>query len=306
MDKILVTGAGYVGSVLVGQLLEKGYKVRAVDNFYKGNCDALIPYCSNENFEFTFGDVSSVSDVTKMTQGVDAVIHTAGIVGFPICQKHPGLSKLVNVIGTQNMVDQARHIPFIFTSTGSVYGKLSEVCTENSPTNPQSTYGEHKRIAEKIVLEYDNALVYRFSTGFGVSPSMRVNLLVNDLVFQAYSNRCITIFEADAQRSFINVKSMAESLIFGLENFYKLKYKIYNVGHPSSNWTKRQLAEYIKEKTGCLVNYAEIGKDLDSRNYSISFERINAEGWRDSRTIEDGIEELLRVCPLLQLRNPYS
>jgi nucleoside-diphosphate-sugar epimerase len=305
--RILVTGAGgFCGTNLCGYLLDMGYQVRAVDNFHKGHCDSLIPYSPNKNFEFMFGDITNKRDIDKMIEGVDGIIHLAAIVGFPACAKNPALSYAVNVIGTENLC-RAKHpdIPLIFSSTGSVYGKLNELCTENSDTNPLSEYGRNKLSAEFVTLNEPNTIVHRFATAFGVSGNMRVNLLINDLTYQAYANNSLVIFQADFKRTFIHVNDMCSSFIYSLQNYKKFKYRVYNVGSPANNWTKRQVADKIKEKTGCLVVFAEIGVDKDQRSYEVDYTRYLAEGWKPNYTIEQGIDELLKLSPLLQTRNPY-
>jgi nucleoside-diphosphate-sugar epimerase len=319
--KVLITGGGYVGSYLAGLILQDSdYEVRVIDNFHKGNCDAIIPYCANDRFEFMFGDITSKEDCQKMVKGVDAIIHTAALVGFPSCRKYPVLSKLINVIGTSNLVEsRPKDIPLFFTSTGSVYGALEEICTEESPTNPKSEYGQHKLWAEKILLEHDSTYIYRYATAFGVSPSMRVNLLINDLVFQAVTNKALVIFQADFARTFIHLKDMSRALKFGLDSIFfgvdkekvfskeiKLHHRLYNVGHPDNNWTKREVAEAIKRKTGCVTFYEDLMEDADLRNYSVNFDRLLNEGFDPKIKVEDGIDELIKCTPLIQINRNYQ
>ena len=183
--KILVTGGGgYVGNVLCRDLLNLGYNVRCLDNFHKGQCDALIGLVQDYNFEFMHGDVVNVNDVVKALDGVDGIIHLASIVGFPACAKQPSLATSVNIDGSLNILEHRNEsIPLIFASTGSVYGKVDGVCTEESPLRAVSLYGETKKAAEMEIRSAPNTISYRFATGFGVSPCMRVNLLVNDFVY---------------------------------------------------------------------------------------------------------------------------
>jgi nucleoside-diphosphate-sugar epimerase len=305
--RILVTGCGYVGSTLCASLLNLGYQVRGVDNFHKGNCDAVIPYCASDDFEFMYGDITNDKHVEKMLDGVDAIVHLAAIVGFPACAKNPALSHLVNVEGTKKLLKyKLDKTPLLFASTGSVYGKIEDVCTEDSPCNPQSEYGRQKLLAEQAVLEAPNTVAYRFATGFGVSPCMRVNLLVNDLTYQAYTNKSLVIFEADARRTFIHVQDMANAFAFGIQRFSSLKHRVYNVGNEANNWSKRKLAEFIKSKTDCLVVYGNVGKDLDQRDYEVSYNRIAAEGWQPHFSVEEGVQEILKVVPLIQIRHQYE
>lgn len=317
MEKVLVTGAGgYIGSCLCGQLLDEGYKVRAMDNFYKGQCDALIPYISNPNFEFVAGDVTNLEDVRKCVDGVGSVLHLAALVGFPRCVANKELAKLTNNAGTYNVAEVVkelnRHnsdpIKLIFSSTGSVYGRvLDNICTENTPMNPQSLYGETKVYGEKTIREQcSDALIYRFATAFGVGHTTRINLLINTLVYEAILNRCLTIFEADAYRTFIHVRDMARSFIFGIQNYWKMKYRIYNIGSDHMNSTKREIAESIREKTKCYITYADVMKDADCRDYKVSYEKIMDEGFTTTISIEQGIKELIDVTPLIRVRHNYD
>lgn len=308
MTTIAVTGAGgYVGNVLCKDLLDKGYKVIGIDNFHKGSCDTLLQVITHPNFEFKECDVCDVSRLTDALKKADAIIHLAAIVGFPACIKHPILAHEVNVNGTKNIIKAraSKTVKIINASTGSVYGKVEGICTEDSPLNTDTLYGISKKQAEEYVSQEENAVSLRFATGFGVSACMRVNLLVNDLVYQSMSNKCLTIFEADANRTFIHVRDMAKAFILSLEH-PKLSHKVYNVGDNSMNITKRGLAEMIKAKTGCFVTYADIGKDLDNRDYIVDYSKINAEGFQCSISIEEGVDELIKTSALLRMRNPYA
>lgn len=309
--KILVTGGGgYVGNVLCRDLLLRGYEVRCVDNFQKGQCDALIPLVENPKFEFVHGDVTDISQAQDVIKGVDGIIHLAAIVGFPACKAQPALSNAVNIKGTQNIIAMREwhneDIPLVFASTGSVYGKVEGICTEDSPLNAVSQYGLDKLKAEQLVSQSPNTVSFRFATGFGLSPCMRVNLLVNDFVYQAITNGILNIFQADFRRTFIHVRDMSRAFIFGLENHKKLKHKVYNAGADHLNWTKRELAEYVTSQTGAMVHYADIGSDADQRDYEVSYARLSEEGFKCKENMEDGIQELIKVTPLLQIRHQYS
>ena len=309
--KILVTGGGgYVGNVLCRHLLDKGYRVKCLDNFHKGQCDALIPLATNRHFEFEHGDITIAEQIKEAVLGCDAIIHLAAIVGFPACSSQPGLADAVNVQGTKNVIDArnsySSKMPLVYASTGSVYGKVEGICTEESPLNAVSQYGINKRIAEEMVSSEDNTVSFRFATGFGVSPCMRVNLLVNDFVYQALTNGILTIFQADFRRTFIHVQDMARAFTGGFEHSGYWKHKVYNCGANDLNWTKRELAEYIKEQTGCFVHYEEIGKDADQRDYEVSYSKLESEGFSCNVSMKEGIKDLIKVAPLLQIRHQYS
>ena len=309
--KILVTGGGgYVGNVLCRQLLDKGYQVKCLDNFNKGQCDGIIPLAINPNFEFVYGDVTVSAQINEAVKGCDAIIHLAAIVGFPDCAAQPALAEVVNVSGTMNVINARnlynKSIPLVYASTGSVYGKVEGVCTEESPLNAVSEYGLNKLVAEKMMREEENTVSFRFATGFGVSPSMRVNLLVNDFVYQAITNKILTIFQADFRRTFIHVRDMSKAFIMGFENMGNWSQKVYNCGANHLNWTKRELAEYVKEHTDCFVHYEEIGEDTDQRDYKVSYDSLEAEGFSCDVDMKTGIQELIKVAPILQIRHQYA
>ena len=308
MKTVLVTGGGgFVGNVLCRDLLSQGYKVRCVDNFHKTGTDPLMALIPNQNFEFMSGDVTNENSVKKMVEGVDGIVHLAAIVGFPDCKAQPALARVVNIGGTENLLKHRdENTPFVFASTGSIYGQVEGVCTEESPSNAVSLYGVTKRIAEEMVRDKPNTVSFRFATGFGVSPSLRVCLLVNDFVHQAMTNNCLTVFQADFRRTFIHVKDMSRAFIFGLENVAGMKHDVYNAGSNNLNWTKRELSEYISEQTGCIVSYAEIGEDLDQRDYEVDYSRLNDEGFQCIYNMKDGIKELIKAAPLIKIRHQYE
>ncbi len=306
--KILVTGgAGYVGSVLVPELLKKGYEVRVLDNLMYEQT-SLIPYFIEDNFEFTKGDVRDVETVEEALDGRDMIIHLAAIVGAPACKKYRKAAGAINYHGTVNM-DNARDDSqkLIYASTGSVYGALEEVCTEESPTNPLSIYGRTKLEAEKQVMQSGNVIAYRFATGFGLSPRLRLDLLLNDFVLSALKNRYLVIYDKDFKRTFIHVKDIVASYIFGIENFDRLKNEVYNVGSEKMNYTKEEIAKVLKEKVSFEIYYADEGiPDPDQRNYEVSYQKIRDKGFETKIFLEEGIEEIIKGSQVIYLRNPYS
>lgn len=309
--KLLITGAaGFVGSELCRLALKLGYEVRAVDNFFKGHCDSLTPLCSNPNFEFSFGDITNSEDVKKMVDGADAIINLAALVGFPICSRYPAQAWLTNYGGVESLLHfKEKRIPFIQASTGSQYGRVDGICTEESPQNTDTVYGLTKRTAEEISVFYDNTYSLRFATAFGLSHNMRVNLLINDLCVKAVNDRYLSIFEPEAKRTFIHVRDMAYSFLLILEGHLNntLNHKIYNIGHDSMNKSKREITEYIRDKTNCTVQYISGKSDPDKRDYEVSYSRfITDTGFKPTTTIDQGIDEMIKAVPTLSLNRYYQ
>jgi len=306
--KIAISGCGgYIGNALVRYLLWQGYSVKGMDNFHKGHCDALLGIIENPNFEFIYGDVTRQEDCDKLCRDADFVVNLAALVGFPACAKQPALAQVVNVEGTRNMIKAADDKPFVFTSTGSVYGVVKDICTEESPINTNTIYGKTKYEAEGIVRQAPNTVIYRYATAFGLSPNMRVNLLVNDFVNRALTEKVLVVFEADFKRTFIHISDFCRSIEFAIHNYSAMQeQKVFNCGSNDLNWTKRQLADYVAEKTGCYVHYADVGKDWDVRNYEVDYSKLNNLGFHCTRNMEDGINELIKATPLLRARNPYE
>jgi nucleoside-diphosphate-sugar epimerase len=306
MNVTIIGGAGYIGSVLVGKLLNDHHHVTVADNLYKGG-DGLLQYVNNPFFSFVPCDITKEIEVQKLLQReVSAIILLAGIVGLPECDKSHDLATAVNVNGWKNVV---KHKPqgcrLVAASTGSVYGVITDgICTEDSKTNPCSHYGKTKLEGESYVVNA-GGVALRFATCAGVSPNMRLNLLPNQLCYEAVVNRCITVFEPDNMRTFIDIRDFCDSLIWATENYNLLKHRIYNVGNELNNWSKRQLAEFIKSRTNCFVTYAETFKDQDARNYVVSYERMKNASFYTRYTMEQTIDSLLKSISLLQLKAKY-
>tara|TARA_B100000315_G_scaffold117009_1_gene107280 strand:+ start:249 stop:1178 length:930 start_codon:yes stop_codon:yes gene_type:complete len=306
--KIVITGgAGYIGTTLIPLLLAEGHQVRVFDNLsYGGN--PLIPFFRDKNFEFQRGDVRNLEEVKEAVKGQDVVIHLAAIVGYPACRKNPKLAEEVHVGGTQNVIDATSKSQLIFyASTSSNYGEVKEgVCTEETPLNPLSLYGETKTLGEKMLLDSRDTIAYRFATAFGVSPRMRLDLLVNDFAYKAYSEGYLVVYEKHFQRAFIHVQDIARGFLFGLENADKMKKDVFNMGSKDANYNKEEICEILKGKLKLYVHYAEFGSDIDKRNYVISYDKIDALGYRPTISLEEGIDELIDTFEVLDVRNQYT
>ena len=306
--RVLVTGgAGYIGSVLVPLLLADGYQVRVLDSLmYNGT--GLLPHFRNPHFDFVVGDIRDLETVQAAMRGCDVVIHLAAIVGFPACRKYPELAQTVNVDGTKIVADAAgRQRLVLFGSTGSNYGALvDEICTEETPLNPLSLYGQTKTAAERYLMDQCNTIAYRFATAFGISPRIRLDLLVNDFVYTALKLRYLVIYESHFMRTFIHVYDIARAFLFGIEHADQMQGQAYNVGSETMNYSKAQVCELIKQKIDYYLHYADVGEDADRRNYIVSYKKISGIGYRTTIGLEEGIAELAGALQVLDVRNPYS
>jgi len=305
--KILMTGgAGFVGTGLIPQLLGKKNKVRVFDNLMFGG-DQILPFFRDPNFEFVRGDIRDLPTLKKSAQDADVIIHLAAIVGYPACRKDPDLAKSVNVDGTRNVIDATNNEQLIiYGSTGSNYGSIEEICTEESPLNPLSLYGQTKTLAEKMIMESRKAIAWRFATAFGVSARLRLDLLVNDFTHKAVTQGYLVVYEKHFMRTFIHVHDMGRAFLFGIENQDKMAGQVYNVGSERMNYSKEQVCEMIRKQTNAYIHYADVGEDADKRNYVVSYRKINELGYDTTITVEQGIEEIAKVCQAIQFRNPYS
>ena len=309
MKKIFITGgAGYIGTSLIPLLLENGHKITVYDSLMFNNGDKLIPFITNPNFNFIEGDIRDFEKLSKYIKGHDVVIHLAALVGFPICrEKGEQESYEVNVVGTENVINAMTDDQYLLLgSTGSNYGEVLDVCTEETPLNPLSIYGKTKTEAEKLVLERNNSTAFRFATAFGVSPRLRLDLLVNDLTYKSLKEGYAVIYESHFMRTFIHVKDMARVFLFAIENQEQMKNHVFNVGSNKMNYSKKEVCELIKNKvSNAYFNYADVGEDADKRNYIVSYEKINSLGFDTTISLEDGISELLKTIPLIKTSSPY-
>lgn len=301
--RILVTGgAGYIGSVLLPELL-RSYKVRVLDNLTYGYY-GVIPHIGNSNFELIKADIRNKKSVKKSLENVDFVIHLAAIVGYPACKAQPKLANEVNYEGTKNLVEQCK-APIIFASTGSNYGHVKEICTEETPLNPLTEYGKTKVKAEEAIKKSKDHIIYRFSTGFGLSLRPRLDLLVNDFLYRAMKEKELIVYEKDYWRSFIHVKDMAESFIFALNNFDKMNGEVYNVGSEELCLTKEQVANKIKNFVEYYLKFAGFGQDPDRRNYKVSFKKIKSIGFNVEYDLDYGIKEMMKSYQFIDGKENY-
>lgn len=312
--KILITGAsGYIGSVLIETLLESytGYrldieKVVAVDNLLYSQT-TLTQYCHLKNFEFHKLDVNDYEKMLPLVQEADVIIPLACIVGMPACKKYPELTVSTNQNSIQwlaSVTTSKQKIIYPTTNSGYGIGQDGINCTEETPLNPISLYGVTKTEAEKSLLEKGNAVTLRLATVFGVSPRMRLDLLVNDFTYKAYKDNYIVLFESHFKRNFIHIRDVVEAFIFSICRFDTMKGQAYNVGLSSANLSKKELCDLIKiQIPNFYIAESEINEDPDKRNYIVSNDKLEALGWSPTYTLEDGIKELLKAYPIIENSN---
>lgn len=302
--KILVTGgAGYLGSILVPALLSKGYKVTVLDALIY-NQTPLLDCCSNPGFQFVKGDICHEALLRQLLAEADIVMPLAAIVGAPACKANPTVTQLVNLeaqLRMVRMISKEQMVIFPTTNSGYGIGEKDGFCTEASPLRPVSDYGRMKVEVEKALLERGNAITFRLATVFGMSPRMRLDLLVNDFTYRAYKDRCVVLFEEHFRRNYIHIRDVAKAFLFGIEHYDGMKGESYNVGLSSANLTKRQLCEKIKEQVpDFYIHSAPIGEDPDKRDYLVSNAKIETLGWFPDYSLDDGIRELLKGFHILK------
>ncbi|MFA5097221.1 MAG: NAD(P)-dependent oxidoreductase [Candidatus Margulisiibacteriota bacterium] len=307
--KILVTGgAGYIGSVMVPKLLEKGHEVTVLDNFMY-NQSPLLECCSNPKFRAVRGDVREKDVMEKLIKDADVIFPLACLTGAPLCKKDPSGAQTIIVDAIKMMLKiKSKDQMVIFPNTNSGYGigEKGKFCTEESPLRPVSSYGKLKCEAEDMILESGNAVAFRLATAFGVSQRMRLDLLVNDFTYRAFFDRFVVLFEAHFNRNYIHVRDVAKAFMHALDNFSKMKGQVYNLGLSDANLTKMQLCQEIKKQIPDFYFVeAAVGEDPDKRDYLVSNEKLEKTGYRPDVSIRDGIRELIKSFAIIK-RNQYA
>jgi nucleoside-diphosphate-sugar epimerase len=309
MKRILVTGgAGYIGSILVPMLLERGFKVTVIDNFmYKQ--PSLANSISNPNLNLVYGDVRDYSEMQKLILDQDVIIPLAAIVGAPACDKDSILASSVNkdsILWLFENIKSDQQI--IMPTTNSAYGSgdQNNYCDENSKLNPLSLYAKDKVIVEKSLMDIGNATSFRLATVFGISPRMRLDLLVNNFVSRAVIDKFVIIFEGHFKRNYVHVKDVADAFIFAIDNPEKVRGQIFNFGLTEANISKIELCKAIQLQIPEFTFLeAPLAKDPDQRNYIVSNSKIEAVGMKARVSLESGITELIKGMGMYK-NNIYS
>ena len=308
MTSILVTGgAGYIGAVLIPKLLNDGYKVICVDNLmYEPT--SLMMATKNKNFELIIGDARDEELMKPLIEKADVIIPLACMTGAPLCNKDKTAAVTINrdsIVMCSKLSSNNQLIIYPCTNSGYGVGEEGIFCNEESPLRPISLYGKVKVEAEKILLDKGNAITFRLATVFGISPRPRLDLLVNDFTYRAFFDKTVVLFEADFKRNYLHIEDAADGFRFAIKN-PNLSGNCFNLGYSEANLSKRELCEEIKKVIPDFVYLvSEIGTDLDKRNYIVSNEKIEKAGFKATRSLNQGICELVSALPLMK-RNQFA
>ena len=302
--RILVTGgAGYIGSVLVPKLLSSGHQVTVLDNFMFGQ-SSLAECCSHDGFDVLRADCRDEATMRKLLASADVVIPLAALVGAPLCKLDPLATRSINQEAVEMVCRLASRDQWILmpvTNSGYGIGEKGKHCTEDSPLKPISLYGVTKVEAEKAVLQRENSVTFRLATVFGMSPRMRIDLLVNDFVYRAVTDRAVVVFEGHFKRNYIHIQDVARVFVHALEHFGAMKGRPYNVGLDDANLSKTELCQVIQRQVPEFVYLeAPIGEDPDKRDYIVSNARLAATGFRTQWSLDRGIGELIKGYRMLR------
>ena len=315
---VLVTGgAGYVGSVLVRELLARGYGVRVLDALIHGSVPSLLPAWGQEGFEFLRGDVRDRGARAAALEGVDAVVHLAAIVGDPACQRQPELARAVNLDATHALLDEAESAGvrrFLFASTCSNYGKMADpegFVTEEADLSPVSLYAETKVAAELDVLARGRnglpACCLRMATVYGASPRMRFDLTVNEFTRDVSVDGKLVVYGEQFWRPYVHVRDAALAVALALDSPAEaVAGEVFNVGATSENYRKLDLVEMLRERVPS-ADVSFVHRDEDPRDYRVNFEKVkDTLGFRPGRRVEDGIDEVLTLLQAGVVTDPYA
>jgi nucleoside-diphosphate-sugar epimerase len=302
--RVLVTGgAGYIGSILCEHLLQAGYEVTVLDILLFGQ-ESLLHFCYRPEFDFVRGDARDEAVLKPLVAKADIIIPLAALVGAPACARDPGMAESLNLGAIRSLIRlRGKDQLIVYPVTNSGYGtKSGDVyCTEETPLEPISLYGRTKVDAEAALLAEPNTITLRLATVFGLSPRMRLDLLVNHFTYAAVTDGYLVIFEKDFKRNFIHIRDVADAFLHAMKHPEKMTGRPFNVGLDAANLSKAELAQRIKEHIPKFyIHYAELGSDPDKRNYIVSNQRLREAGFEARRSLDDGIRELIKGYRMLR------
>ena len=326
---VIIGGAGFIGHNLSLELKKLRANITVIDNLKVNNLYSL----NHKSSKFPFPKLTKKIVIERLrllkknkikiykTDARDhkklhlvlnkikpnVIIHLAALVGFPVCRLNPQLAEETNVDGTTNLINSCTDDQVIFYgSTGSNYGAVTDICTEETPLHPLSLYGETKTKAEQLLMERENTIAYRFATAFGVSPRFRLDLLINDFSYKCIKDGYLVVYEKNYMRTFIHVSDIANCFMFGIENMNTMMGNVFNVGDDRMNHSKEEVCDMIGKKTGAFIHYEEIGEDADKRNYVVSYDKISSLGFRTIVSVEEGINEVINALKVTDFQNKYT
>ncbi len=325
---VVTGGAGFIGSLLVSELLRAGFRVTVLDSLLFGG-ESLVPFLAHPQFHFVRSDVTeprAIKDALRDAHGPngdwpapEAIVHLAGIVGFPACQAvGRQVAWRYNVEATRQVFEQACDLGisrFVFASTYSNYGFMPDgkPVTEDSPLNPQSLYAETKIAAEEYLLgrraELTAPLVFRFATLYGISPRTRFDLIVNQFVLDAFTKRHLLIYQRGYSRSFVHVRDVVRGILMGLDApESKVRGQVYNLGTDNGNYTKDEIVNFVlKRMPEAVVEYKDLTFGGDMRDITVSFAKIKRElAFETTLDVDDGVREVLFALKSGLIRNPLD
>ncbi len=289
-------------------MLEAGHRVTVLDNFMFAQ-NSLAQLCALDAFDAVRGDARDMNIVKPLAAKADIVIPLAAIVGAPMCDRDQIAATTTNLDAVRDLaksLSRNQRILMPITNSGYGIGEAGKECTEESPLRPISLYGRTKVEAEKAALDRGNAISFRLATVFGMSPRLRIDLLVNDFVYRAVNDRTVVLFEAHFKRNYIHIRDVARAFLHGIDNFESMKDMPYNVGLSDANLSKAELCERIKKRVPNFVYLeAPVGEDPDKRDYIVSNARIEQTGFKPAYSLDDGIRELIKGFRMIR-NNVYG
>ncbi|KAL3859918.1 hypothetical protein ACJMK2_010101 [Sinanodonta woodiana] len=284
--RVLITGGvGYLGCTLTPLLLNEGYDVTIYIFFW--GVGPILHFADKPNLHVISGDVRDKS-------------HLAEVMSYPACDKDPQLAIETDIHSTSNITELKRPDQIlVYASTGSCFGAVDGICTEETPISPLTLYGSSKAESEKLVREA-GGIALCLATVFGLSARLRLDLLINDLTYKALTLKEFDLYEGNFQRTFLHVKDAARAFLFAIQNDGVMKCQAFNVGDEKMNMTKSQVARTIQANVkGCFITESGSGENKDKRDYEVSYEKIRKLGYKSTITVEDGIRDMLKVLPFL-------